>query len=57
MTSNELDALARSAAALAVRLDQRQEPQRAIAQQKKDEDDARTAQEKARVTNKATFRP
>lgn len=57
VTSTELDALARSATALAVRLDQREAPQRAIAQQKKDEEDARTSQEKARVTNKSAFRP
>ena len=57
VTSTELDALARSAAALAVRLDQREAPQRAIDQQKKDDEDARASQEKARVTNKAAFRP
>jgi hypothetical protein len=57
VTSTELDALARSAAALAVRLDQREAPQRAIDQRKKDDEDARTSQEKARVTNKAAFRP
>ena len=57
VTSTELDALAKSAAALAVRLDQHEAPQRAIAQQKKDEEDARTSQDKARTTNKAAFRP
>ena len=57
VTSTELDALARSATALAIRLDQREAPQRAIDQQKKDDEDARASQEKARVTNKAAFRP
>jgi len=57
VTSTELEVLARSATVLAMRLDQREAPQRAMAQQKKDEEDARTSQEKARVTNKAAFRP
>jgi hypothetical protein len=57
VTSTALDALARSATVLAIGLDQREAPQRAIAQQKKDDEDARTSQEKARVTNKAAFRP
>jgi hypothetical protein len=57
VTSTALDALARSASAAAVRLDQLEAPQRAMARQKKDDEDARAAQEKARATNKAAFRP
>jgi outer membrane murein-binding lipoprotein Lpp len=57
VTSTALDALARSASAAAVRLDQLEAPQRAIAQQKQAEEDTRTSQEKARMTNKAAFRP
>jgi hypothetical protein len=57
VTSTGLDALARSATVLAIGLDQREAPQRAIAQQKKDDEDARASQEKARVANKAAFRP
>jgi hypothetical protein len=57
VTSTPLDELARAADAEAVRLDQREAPLRAIARQKQDAEDARAAQEKARVANKATFRP
>ena len=57
MTSLRLDALARSAEAEAVRLDERDAPRRELARQKKEADDQRTAQEKARVANKALFRP
>ena len=57
VTSLRLDALARTAEAEAVRLDERDAPRREIARQKKEADDARTAQEKARLANKAAFRP
>jgi hypothetical protein len=57
VTSTRLDALARVADAEAVRLDQREAPARDIARQKQDAEAARVSQEKARTTNKATFRP
>jgi hypothetical protein len=57
VTSTHLDALARTADAEAVRLDQRDAPLREIARQKQDAEDARASQEKARTANKATFRP
>jgi hypothetical protein len=57
VTSPRLEALARSADAEAVRLDQREAPQREIARQKKEVEDARQSQEKARISNKAAFRP
>jgi len=57
VTMPRLDALARAAGTQSLRLDAREAPQREIARQKKEVDDARTSQEKARVTNKATFRP
>lgn len=57
VTSLRLDALARTAEAEAVRLDERDAPRREIARQKKEADDTRAAQEKARFANKAVFRP
>ena len=57
VTSVRLDALARTAEAEAVRLDERDAPRREIARQKKEADDKRAAQEKARLANKAGFRP
>lgn len=57
VTSVRLDALARTAEAQAVRLDERDAPRREIARQKKEADDARAAQERARLANKAGFRP
>ena len=57
VTALRLDALARTAEAQAVRLDERDAPQREIARQKKEADDTRVAQEKARLANKAGFRP
>jgi hypothetical protein len=57
VTSARLDALARTADAQAVRLDEREAPQREIARQKKELEDSRASQEKARVANKAVFRP
>jgi hypothetical protein len=57
VTSVRLDALARTAEAQAVRLDERDAPQREIARQQKETDDARAAEEKARLANKPVFRP
>jgi hypothetical protein len=57
VTMPRLDTLARTADAQSLRLDAREAPQREIARQKKEVDDARATQEKMRVTNKATFRP
>jgi hypothetical protein len=57
VTSPRLDALARTATAQSLRLDAREAPQREIDRQKKEVDDARATQEKARAVNKATFRP
>jgi hypothetical protein len=57
VTMPRLDALARAAAAQASRLDTLEAPQREIARRKKEADDARVSQEKARAANKATFRP
>ena len=55
--SPRLDALARTAAAQAVRLDDREAPQREIARQKQEAENTRVSQEKARIANKDTFRP
>jgi hypothetical protein len=57
VTSSRLDALARTAAAQAIRLEARDAPGREIARQKKEADDTRASQEKARLANKAAFRP
>jgi hypothetical protein len=57
VTSTSLDALARTADAEAVRLDQREAPQRAMAQEKKAAEDARLSLEETRATNNAAFRP
>lgn len=57
VTSPRLDALARTAEIESRRLDTREAPQREIARQKKEVADTRASQEKARVANKATFRP
>jgi hypothetical protein len=57
VTSTELDALARSAALEAVRLDEREAPLREVARQKQEAEDARASQERARAANKAAFRP
>jgi hypothetical protein len=57
VTSPRLEALARTADAQAIRLDEREAPQREIARQKKDAEDTRDSQEKARTANKAVFRP
>jgi len=57
VTSPRLEALARTAVQQASRLDEREAPQREIARQKKEAEALRLAQEKSRLTNKATFRP
>jgi hypothetical protein len=57
VTSPRVGALAQAADAQAVRLDEREAPQREIARQQKEAEDARLAQEKARPDNKAAFRP
>ena len=57
VTSPRLDALAQTAIAQAIRLDQREAPQREIARQKKEVTDTRVSREKARIANKAAFRP
>jgi hypothetical protein len=57
VASPRLDALARTADLQATRLDDREAPQREIARQKKEAEDARASQEKSRIANKAAFRP
>jgi hypothetical protein len=57
LTSPRLEALARTADAQAVRLDASEAPQRELARQKKDAEDARVSQEKARLANREAFRP
>jgi hypothetical protein len=57
VTSVRLGALARAAETQALRLDERDAPRRERARQKEEADAARAAQEKARLANKAAFRP
>jgi hypothetical protein len=57
VTSPRLEALARAADAQAVLLNEREAPQREIARQKKEVEDTRVSEEKARAANKAAFRP
>jgi hypothetical protein len=57
VTSPRLEALARTADAPAIRLDEPEAPQREIARQKKEAEDTRLSQEKARIANKAPYRP
>jgi hypothetical protein len=57
VASPRLEALARTASVQATRLDDREAPQREIARQKKEAEDARASQEKSRIANKAAFRP
>jgi hypothetical protein len=57
VTSPRLEALARLAGAQAIKLDEREAPERETARQKKEADASRAAQEKARLANKAAFRP
>jgi hypothetical protein len=52
-----LDNLARTASAEAVRLDAKEAPQREIARQKKEDEEALTALKKAKIENTAVFRP
>lgn len=55
--SKELDALAQSAIAEALHLDEQEAPQREIDRQKKQDAKDRAEQEKARLANKPNFRP
>ncbi len=55
--SKRLDALAQAAIVEAIRLDEQQAPQREAERQKKQADEDHAAQEKARLVNKAGFRP
>jgi hypothetical protein len=57
VTSTRLSALARGAEAQALRLEEREAPQRERARQKKEAEDARAVQQKARLANKAAFIP
>jgi hypothetical protein len=57
MTSPRLEALARTADAQALRLDQRDAPRLELERRKKETDDARASEEKARLVNKPAFRP
>jgi hypothetical protein len=52
-----LDKLARTASAEALRLDAKEAPQREIARQKKESNEALAALKKAKAENKAVFRP
>jgi len=55
--SKRLDALAEQAVIEAIRLDELEAPAREVQRQKKEEDENRLAQDKARPGNKANFRP
>ncbi len=55
--SKRLDALAQAAITEAVRLDVQEQPQRELEKQNRRNDEQRLALEKARVVNKAGFRP
>ena len=55
--SKPLDGVARAAIVEAIRLDEQEAPQREIDRQKKQEEESRVAQEKARPGNKVNFRP
>ena len=55
--SKRVDALAQAAIVKAIRLDEQEAPRREVARQKKEGEGTRAAQEKARPTNKADFRP
>ena len=57
VTLTRLDSLARQASTTAVRLDAAEAPQREIARQKKETEEAIAVQEKAKTENKALFRP
>jgi len=55
--SKRLDILARAAVATAIRLDEQEAPQRELAGQNAEAKKSRLAEEKARLLNKAAFRP
>ena len=55
--SKRLDPLAQAAIAEAIRLDEQEAPQREVALQSKQDEENRVRQAKARLVNKATFRP
>jgi len=55
--AKRLDALAGAAIVEAIRLDEREAPQREIARQKKQAEEDHAAQEQARLVNKPSFRP
>jgi hypothetical protein len=55
--SKQMDALAQEAIRQAIQLDEQEAPQRDIARRKKEGEEIRAAQEKARPANKADFRP
>jgi hypothetical protein len=55
--SKRLDPLAQAAIAEAIRLDEQEAPQREAERQKTQAEEDRAAQEKARLVNKADFRP
>jgi len=55
--SKRLDALAQTAIAKAIQLDEQGAPQREIDRQKKEDEENRATQETARLVNKAAFRP
>lgn len=57
MYSKRLGALAQAAVVEAIRMDQEEAPQREIERVKKQEEDYRIQQEKARLVNRAAFRP
>jgi hypothetical protein len=57
VTSPRLDSLAQTATTEAIRLDERDAPQREVERKEKEAADTRAAQEKARLANKATFKP
>jgi hypothetical protein len=55
--SKRLDPRARAAIVEAIRLDEQEAPQREIERQKKQDEEKRAEQEKARMVNKVAFRP
>jgi len=57
VTSPRLETLAQTSSAEAIRLDERDAPQREVERKQKEADDTRASQEKARLANKATFTP
>jgi len=57
VSSPRLAALAGIAVAEAIRLDDREAPQREADRKNREAEDARASQEKARLANKATFKP